>query len=227
MQRGRAKVDAKLCRTKMDAALTRASSGRLAAGPGKSELSQLIWCDPIGFRQIAPGDRAEHACKHRRATAAAKRVFPEAGTASRSIWGRSLADEPRRGPLVYRHSIDATTYTLRRPARPPRQGDAAALRRPAGRHRRRQRRADDRGADGARRRAARRSSCRKPSIPYEADEVTRLIIDSHDARAFAPVASLTVGGFRDWLLSDAATPETLRKLAPGITPEMAAAVSQS
>src|SRR5947209_5857703 len=63
-------------------------------------------------------------------------------------------------------------------------------------------------------------------IPYEADEVTRLIIDSHDANAFAPVASLTVGGFRDWLLSDAATPEILRKLAPGVTPEIAAAVSK-
>src|SRR5438046_54292 len=63
-------------------------------------------------------------------------------------------------------------------------------------------------------------------IPYEADEVTRLVIDSHDAKAFAPLASLTVGSFRDWLLSDAATPESLRKLAPGITPEMAAAVSK-
>src|SRR4051812_35419133 len=63
-------------------------------------------------------------------------------------------------------------------------------------------------------------------IPYEADEVTRFVIDSHAAGAFAPVASLTVGAFRDWLLSDAATPEILRKLAPGITPEMAAAVSK-
>ncbi|PNA17077.1 ethanolamine ammonia lyase large subunit, partial [Pseudomonas sp. MPR-R1B] len=63
-------------------------------------------------------------------------------------------------------------------------------------------------------------------IPYEADEITRLVIDSHDIRAFAPVSSLTVGAFRDWLLSDAATPEALRKLAPGITPEMAAAVSK-
>ena len=63
-------------------------------------------------------------------------------------------------------------------------------------------------------------------IPYEADEVTRLVIDSHDAKAFAPVASLTVGAFRDWLLSDSATPEVLKTLAPGITPEMAAAVSK-
>ncbi|HEV2552287.1 MAG TPA: ethanolamine ammonia-lyase subunit EutB [Bosea sp. (in: a-proteobacteria)] len=63
-------------------------------------------------------------------------------------------------------------------------------------------------------------------IPYEIDEVTRLIVDSHDAAAFAPVASLTVGAFRDWLCSDAATTEVLAKLAPGITPEMAAAVSK-
>jgi ethanolamine ammonia-lyase large subunit len=63
-------------------------------------------------------------------------------------------------------------------------------------------------------------------IPYEADEVTRLILDSHDAAAFAPVASLTVGAFRDWLCSDAATTEILARLAPGISPEMAAAVSK-
>src|SRR6202162_638643 len=63
-------------------------------------------------------------------------------------------------------------------------------------------------------------------IPYEADEVTRLIVDSHDAAAFAPIASLTVGAFRDWLLSDAATTPVLAKLAAGITPEMAAAVSK-
>lgn len=63
-------------------------------------------------------------------------------------------------------------------------------------------------------------------IPYEADEVTRLIVDTHDGEAFAPIASLTVGGFRDFLLSDEATGETLARLAPGITPEMAAAVSK-
>jgi ethanolamine ammonia-lyase large subunit len=63
-------------------------------------------------------------------------------------------------------------------------------------------------------------------IPYESDEVTRLIIDTHDAAAFAPMAHLTVGGLRDWLLSDAPTAATLAALAPGITPEMAAAVSK-
>ena len=63
-------------------------------------------------------------------------------------------------------------------------------------------------------------------IAYEADEVTRLIVDSHDHQAFAPVSSLTVGAFRDWLLSDAASPESLRKLSRGVTPEMAAAVSK-
>jgi len=63
-------------------------------------------------------------------------------------------------------------------------------------------------------------------VPYEDDDVTRLIIDGHDAAAFAPIAHLTVGGFRDWLLSDEATTMTLAALAPGITPEMAAAVSK-
>ena len=63
-------------------------------------------------------------------------------------------------------------------------------------------------------------------IPYESDEVTRLIIDTHDPLAFAAVSHLTVGGFRDWLLSDAADEQSLRALAPGLTPEMAAAVSK-
>jgi ethanolamine ammonia-lyase large subunit len=63
-------------------------------------------------------------------------------------------------------------------------------------------------------------------IPYEIDEVTRLILDTHDPAAFAPVASLTVGDLRDWLLSDDATTERLAALAPGLTPEMAAAVSK-
>jgi ethanolamine ammonia-lyase large subunit len=63
-------------------------------------------------------------------------------------------------------------------------------------------------------------------VPYQTDEVTRLIIDTHDRAAFAPVAHLTVGGFRDWLLADDATTEVLAALAPGVTPEMAAAVSK-
>ncbi|CCG08831.1 ethanolamine ammonia-lyase subunit EutB [Pararhodospirillum photometricum] len=66
----------------------------------------------------------------------------------------------------------------------------------------------------------------QPLIPYETDEVTRLILDTHDRAAFAPVASMTVGEFRDWLLSYAATPEALRALAPGLTPEMVAAASK-
>jgi len=66
----------------------------------------------------------------------------------------------------------------------------------------------------------------EPVVAGETDEVTRLILDGHDAAAFAPVAALTVGSLRDWLLSDAATTEALQKLAPGLTPEMAAAVSK-
>lgn len=63
-------------------------------------------------------------------------------------------------------------------------------------------------------------------VPYEQDEVTRLIVDSHDALAFAPISHLTVGDFRDWLLSEQADSAMLARVAAGITPEMAAAVSK-
>ncbi|MEQ5816721.1 ethanolamine ammonia-lyase subunit EutB [Marinobacter sp. NFXS11] len=61
-------------------------------------------------------------------------------------------------------------------------------------------------------------------VPYEQDEVTRLILDDHDVGAFEPVSHLTVGDFRNWLLSDLATSEMLARIRAGITPEMAAAV---
>lgn len=64
----------------------------------------------------------------------------------------------------------------------------------------------------------------EPLVPYEEDEVTRLICDSHDADAFEAIATLCVGDFRDWLLS--ASPQMLSAVASGITPEMAAAVSK-
>jgi ethanolamine ammonia-lyase large subunit len=63
-------------------------------------------------------------------------------------------------------------------------------------------------------------------IPYEQDEVTRLIIDTHDAQAFSPISVLTVGEFREWLLDPTTDTEVLTRTAPGITPEMAAAVSR-
>src|SRR5215471_12633827 len=66
----------------------------------------------------------------------------------------------------------------------------------------------------------------EPIVPYATDEVTRLICDSHDPAAFAPISHLTVGEFRDWLLSEQATTQRLTALAPGVTPEMAAAVSK-
>jgi ethanolamine ammonia-lyase large subunit len=66
----------------------------------------------------------------------------------------------------------------------------------------------------------------EPIIPYESDEVTRLICDTHDSQAFAPVSHLTVGELRDWLLSDGATTERLTALARGLTPEMVAASSK-
>ena len=63
-------------------------------------------------------------------------------------------------------------------------------------------------------------------IPYEIDEVTRLIVDSHDASGFSPISGLTVGDFRDWLLADATDSVQLAAVAASITPEMAAAVSK-
>jgi ethanolamine ammonia-lyase large subunit len=67
---------------------------------------------------------------------------------------------------------------------------------------------------------------REAIVPYESDEVTRLIVDTHDARAFAGISSFTVGEFRDWLLGEQATGAVLAALAPGLTPEMVAAVSK-
>jgi ethanolamine ammonia-lyase large subunit len=127
--------------------------------------------------------------------------------------------------MVYRHAIDATSYVfadlrdLLAKATPPRSGDRLA----------------GVAAESAEEMIAARIALadvplkqflKEAVIPYEDDEVTRLILDSHDAQAFASISSLTVGGFRDWLLSDAATSETLTKLSRGITPEMAAGVSK-
>jgi ethanolamine ammonia-lyase large subunit len=66
----------------------------------------------------------------------------------------------------------------------------------------------------------------EPLVPYEDDDVTRLILDGHDAAAFAPVKDLTVGEFREWLLAYETDAPRLAALAPGLTPEMAAAVSK-
>src|SRR5436305_6503939 len=127
--------------------------------------------------------------------------------------------------MVYRHAIDATSYVLDdlrellAKATPPRAGDRLA----------------GLAADSAEQMIAARIALadvplkqflNETVIPYEDDEITRLIVDTHDASAFAAISSLTVGALRDWLLSDAATGEVLGKLSRGITPEMAAAVSK-
>jgi len=127
--------------------------------------------------------------------------------------------------MVYRRTINTTSYTfddlreLLARATPPRSGDRLA----------------GVAADSAEEMIAARMALadvplkqflNEAVVPYEDDEVTRLIVDSHDAPGFAAVSSLTVGGFRDWLLSDAATSETLAKVSRGITPEMAAGVSK-
>ncbi len=66
----------------------------------------------------------------------------------------------------------------------------------------------------------------EPLIPYEDDEVTRLIVDTHSAEAFAPIAHLSVGAFREWLLADTTDTAALERASAGITPEMAAAMSK-
>jgi ethanolamine ammonia-lyase large subunit len=127
--------------------------------------------------------------------------------------------------MIYRHAIGARSYVfddlrdLLAKATPPRSGDRLA----------------GVAADSAEQMIAARMALadvplkqflQETVVPYEDDEVTRLIIDSHDTAAFAAISSLAVGAFRDWLLSDAATPATLASVARAITPEMAAAVSK-
>src|SRR5436305_2847006 len=127
--------------------------------------------------------------------------------------------------MIYRHAIGAHSHVfdslrdLLAKATPPRSGDRLA----------------GIAADSAERMIAARMALadvplkqflEETVVPYEDDEVTRLIIDRHDATAFAAISSLTVGSFRDWLLSDAVTSATLAQVARGITPEMAAAVSK-
>jgi ethanolamine ammonia-lyase large subunit len=127
--------------------------------------------------------------------------------------------------MIYRHAIGAQNFVfdslrdLMAKATPPRSGDRLA----------------GLAAETAEQMIAARMALadvplrqflHEAVVPYEDDEVTRLIVDGHAAAAFAPIASLTVGGFRDWLLSDAATSDVLGKLARGVTPEMAAAVSK-
>jgi ethanolamine ammonia-lyase large subunit len=127
--------------------------------------------------------------------------------------------------MIYRHAIAAHSYVfddlrdLLAKATPPRSGDRLA----------------GLAAETAEQMIAARMALadvplrqflEETVVAYEDDDVTRLIIDSHDAPAFAAISSLTVGAFRDWLLSDAATPATLAQAARGITPEMAAAVSK-
>jgi ethanolamine ammonia-lyase large subunit len=125
--------------------------------------------------------------------------------------------------MPFRHAIAGTSYvfddlrTLLARATPFRSGDALA---------------GVAAASAAERVAAQRALADLPLrhflteavIPYEADDVTRLIQDSHDAAAFGPIAHLTVGGFRDWLL--AAEPEDLVPIRRGLTPEMVAGVSK-
>jgi ethanolamine ammonia-lyase large subunit len=63
-------------------------------------------------------------------------------------------------------------------------------------------------------------------IPYEDDDVTRLIIDSHVPEAFSPISHLTVGELREWLLDEDVQDAALAAVASGLTPEMVAAVSK-
>jgi ethanolamine ammonia-lyase large subunit len=126
---------------------------------------------------------------------------------------------------MYGHTVDSVRYrfpdlrTLLAKATPARSGDALA----------------GLAAESAEERVAAQMALadlplttflNETVVPYETDEITRLIVDSHDAGAFRGVARLTVGSFREWLLSYEVTPDHLTALAPAITPEMAAAVSK-
>ena len=125
----------------------------------------------------------------------------------------------------YVHTVGPTTYrfpdlrTLMAKATPPRAGDYLA---------------GIAAASAEERVAAQMALAELPLkvflsehvVPYEEDEITRLVIDRHDATAFARVAHLTVGDFRNWLLAYEVDESTLAALAPGLTPEMVAAVSK-
>src|SRR6266852_9185386 len=127
--------------------------------------------------------------------------------------------------MGFAHTLDGTTYrfpdlkALLGKASPRRSGDELA---------------GIAAASGAERVAAQMALADVPLrdflndavVPYESDEVTRLIVDGHDRIAFAPIASMTVGELRDWLLSDAVDGAALSLLAPGLTPEIVAAVSK-
>jgi len=65
-----------------------------------------------------------------------------------------------------------------------------------------------------------------PVVPYEDDELTRMVEDTLDEQAFRAVKDLTVGQFREWILETRTTGATLRSIAPGLTPEMAAATAK-
>src|ERR1700730_7694601 len=136
---------------------------------------------------------------------------------------RRAQDAGRDNRMTYAHTLAATRYTfddlrtLLARATPFRSGDAlAGLAATSA--------AERVAAQMALADVPRATILAAPVVPYEADEVTRLIIDSHDAAAFTPVASLTVGEFREFLL--AAEPDALTALRPGLTPEMAASVSK-
>ncbi|NRT21196.1 ethanolamine ammonia-lyase large subunit [Hymenobacter sp. 9A] len=126
---------------------------------------------------------------------------------------------------MYRHTVRQRTYvcddlkTLLARASPPRAGDALAGVAAATYEERV-------AAQYALADVPLRNFLHEALVPYEQDEVTRLIIDTHDAAAFAPVGHFTVGQLRDWLVSDAADAGALAALAPGLTPEMVAAVSK-
>jgi len=127
--------------------------------------------------------------------------------------------------MTFAHTIGATHYTfadlrdLLAKATPPRSGDVLA---------------GIAARSGEERVAAQFTLADLPLshflqeqvVPYESDEVTRLIVDTHNLNAFNPISSFTVGELRDWLLSDEATGDHLAALAPGLTPEMVAAVSK-
>src|SRR5579863_2298107 len=127
--------------------------------------------------------------------------------------------------MAYRHAIGNTSYVfndlrdLLAKASPPRSGDRLA----------------GVAAESAEQMVAARIALAdvplkqfltEAVIPYEACEVTRLIVDDHDPEAFAEISSFTVGSFRDWLLSERTSPDVLKAIARGITPEMAAAASK-
>ncbi|HJQ13588.1 MAG TPA: ethanolamine ammonia-lyase subunit EutB, partial [Anaerolineales bacterium] len=65
-----------------------------------------------------------------------------------------------------------------------------------------------------------------PAVPYEQDEITRLIMDAVDPAIYDEIKDRTVGEFREWILADTTSADMIRRVSNGLTAEMIAGVTK-